>query len=44
MQLERSIIEILNNRGISAAEDVAEFLSDKPQRMYDPFLLKDISI
>lgn len=42
MQLERSIIEILNNRGISAAEDVAEFLSDKPQRTYDPFLLKDM--
>ena len=39
----RNTDEILNmlleKRGITSAEDVGEFLSDKPQRTYDPFLL-----
>ena len=39
MQLNSAIKEILEFRGISAAEEVAEFLSDKPQKTYDPFLL-----
>ena len=33
------ILQLLEKRGISAKEDVMEFLSDKPQRTYDPFLL-----
>ena len=39
MQLNSAIKEILELRGISAADEVAEFLSDKPQKTYDPFLL-----
>lgn len=38
MNLHPKIIELLNNRGIHQ-EDMEEFLSDKPQRTYDPFLL-----
>lgn len=39
MQLNNAIKSILEKRGISAADDVAEFLSEKPQKTYDPFLL-----
>ena len=39
MELNKGIIEILNKRGITSQEDIDEFLSDKPQRTYDPFLL-----
>ena len=39
MQLNNAIKEILELRGISATDEVAEFLSDKPQKTYDPFLL-----
>ena len=42
MNLNSAIETILNKRGISAADDVAEFLSDKPSLTYDPFLLKDM--
>ncbi|MBQ6495647.1 MAG: single-stranded-DNA-specific exonuclease RecJ [Firmicutes bacterium] len=36
----REIIEtILHNRGIHTAEETEEFLSDRPQKTYDPFLL-----
>lgn len=38
MNLHPKIIELLNNRGIQQ-EDMEEFLSDKPQKTYDPFLL-----
>ncbi len=31
--------EILAKRGITEAEDISEFLSDKPKKTYDPFLL-----
>lgn len=40
MQLQPAIKTILNKRGISTAEDVVEFLSDKPRKTYDPYLLK----
>ena len=36
------IIELLNKRGISEDAGIEEFLSDKPQKTYDPFLLPDL--
>lgn len=33
------IIELLNRRGISGEDEIAEFLSEQPQKTYDPFLL-----
>ncbi len=42
MELNPKIIEILNKRGVISEEDINEFLSDKPQRTYDPFLLHDM--
>jgi len=39
MNLQPRIRELLYNRGIQTEEDLAEFLSDKPQKTYDPFLL-----
>ncbi|MCQ2550826.1 MAG: single-stranded-DNA-specific exonuclease RecJ [Clostridia bacterium] len=33
------ITELLRQRGLVTEEDIQEFLSAKPQRMYDPFLL-----
>ncbi|PAB58774.1 single-stranded-DNA-specific exonuclease RecJ [Anaeromicrobium sediminis] len=36
------IKNILKNKGILEEEQIKEFLSDKPQRTYDPFLLKDM--
>lgn len=39
LELNNAIKRILELRGISAADDVAEFLSEKPQKTYDPFLL-----
>lgn len=39
MELNRAIRSILAKRGISSEEDIREFLSDKPRRIYDPFLL-----
>lgn len=33
------ITELLNKRGICSEEDIEEFLSEKPQKTYDPFLL-----
>lgn len=35
------ITELLNKRGIVTDEDIEEFLSDKPQKTYDPSLLAD---
>ena len=43
MELNETIIRLLNNRGVISEEDIAEFLSDKPQKTYDPSLLDDIS-
>lgn len=31
--------ELLRSRGIRSEEDISEFLSEKPKRTYDPFLL-----
>lgn len=31
--------EILAKRGLTNSEDISEFLSDRPQKTYDPFLL-----
>lgn len=42
MELNEKLLEILQKRGITTEEDIEEFLSDKPQRTYDPFLLHDM--
>ena len=34
--------DILGKRGITEEDDIKEFLSDRPQRTYDPFLLSDM--
>lgn len=40
MRTNKEIInEILDKRGITSPEDIKEFLSEKPKRTYDPFLL-----
>lgn len=39
MKLQPRILELLNKRGICTEEEIQEFLSDKPQKTYDPFLL-----
>ena len=36
---EEILNTILSKRGIETTEDISEFLSDKPQKTYDPFLL-----
>lgn len=36
---EEILKDILNKRGISSEEDISEFLSDRPRKTYDPFLL-----
>lgn len=42
MEINPIITELLKQRGITSEEDVAEFLSDKPQKTYNPFLLHDM--
>ena len=39
MNIHPKIKEILNKRGIMGDSEISEFLSDKPQKTYDPFLL-----
>lgn len=39
MNLHPAIAEILNHRGVCSPEDLEEFLSERPQKTYDPFLL-----
>lgn len=39
MKLNPKIYELLNKRGVRTEAEIAEFLSDKPQKTYDPFLL-----
>lgn len=39
MQLHPKLKELLKKRGIETEEEIREFLSDRPQRTYDPFLL-----
>src|SRR5690554_7970371 len=39
----KTIVEsILNAKGIYEPEEITEFLSDKPQRTYDPYRIKNI--
>ena len=38
-ELNPIIIKLLENRGITDEGDILEFLSDKPKKTYDPFLL-----
>ena len=42
MEINPIIRKILYNRGIASEEDIAEFLTDKPKKTYDPFLLPDM--
>ena len=39
MRLEPKILELLAQRGITSEEDLEEFLSSRPQKTHDPFLL-----
>ncbi|MDD6042883.1 MAG: single-stranded-DNA-specific exonuclease RecJ [Eubacteriaceae bacterium] len=39
MKIQPKLIQLLNKRGIVGDSEISEFLSDKPQRTYDPFLL-----
>ncbi len=39
MNLQPKVKELLYKRGIQTDEAIAEFLSDKPKKTYDPFLL-----
>lgn len=36
------ITELLHKRGIAGEEEINEFLSEKPQKTHDPFLLPDL--
>ncbi len=42
MNLQPKIIELLKKRGISTEDDITEFLSEKPRKTYDPFLLRNM--
>jgi len=42
MELNPIIKRILEIRGISSEEELEEFISEKPKKTYDPFLLKDM--
>ena len=42
LNISPTILKLLNNRGIADEEEIAEFLSDRPQKTYDPSLLDDI--
>lgn len=37
------ITRILHQKGITDAKEIHEFLSDKPKKTYDPFLMKDLA-
>lgn len=39
MILQPRVIELLHKRGLSTEEEIEEFLSARPQKTYDPFLL-----
>lgn len=41
-QINPIIIKLLRKRGITEETDIREFLSEKPQITYDPFLLADM--
>ena len=42
MKINPIIKKLLEKRGITEPADMVEFLSDKPQKTYDPFLLPDM--
>lgn len=42
MNINPIIKNLMKNRGIESEEDIIEFLSDKPQKTYNPFLLPDM--
>lgn len=42
MKINPIIKELLAQRGVTGDEDIEEFLSPKPVRTYDPFLLRDM--
>ena len=37
---EEIIRQLMSDRGICSPEDIEEYLSDRPQRTYDPFLMQ----
>lgn len=39
MNLQPRLIELLHKRGLETEEEIQEFLSARPQKTYDPFLL-----
>ena len=41
-EISKTILKLLNKRGLTSQEDIAEFLSPSPRRTYDPFLLKNM--
>lgn len=42
MKINPIVKKLLQNRGVCTDEEIIEFLSDKPQKTYDPFLLPDM--
>ena len=42
MKINPIVKKLLQNRGICSEDEIFEFLSDKPQKTYDPFLLPDM--
>lgn len=42
MKINPIIKNLMSKRGIVSDEDIIEFLSDKPQKTYDPFLLPNM--
>ena len=36
---EEILRSLLHQKGMDSQEDISEFLSDRPQKTYDPFLL-----
>lgn len=41
-ELHPIVIELMKKRGITEKSEMLEFLSDKPQKTYDPFLLRNM--
>lgn len=42
MKIDPIVIQLLKNRGVTSEEDIEEFLSEKPKKTYNPFLLPDM--
>ena len=41
-ETQEIVNEILRSRGLTQPEDISEFLSDRPKKTYDPFLLHNM--